>query len=89
MDVDNNLWKYTGGNITLLPDKIRENMTNIIWILAEGHHNGKGLAAVPDLIPIKKQIGYYEKQVCMLLPHYYKHLLQEAFGRQPQSAGWF
>ena len=47
VDIEGGQWKYVGGNYTPLLDKIREDMTVIIWILAEGHHNGKGLAGTP------------------------------------------
>ena len=60
-DANNETWQYSGGNQTPLLNRIREDMTQLIWIIASNGYNGKGLENTPDLRPIGKQITYLER----------------------------
>ena len=61
VDANNETWRYSGGNQTPLLNRIREDMTQLIWTMASNGYNGKGMEKIPDLKPILKQIAYYEK----------------------------
>ena len=61
LDIDQTEYSYTGGTLTRLLNDERSRMSEIAWIAASLHHNGRGLDKGADLIPINRHIDYLEK----------------------------